>query len=416
MTRDAKLGWVRIDVNWLDVEKTQGTFDWTVIDAVVDAARAKSLQVLAVLAYGPAWASSGDAKMDGPTNDVPIAGAYPAFVTAAVAHLKDRVTHYEIWNEPNLGQFFEGTPDQYDALVLVPGADAVHAACASCVVVAPALASIAGQYDVWLDAALTAAQDKIDVVSGHVYASFPVDDSGAGKSSDSFFDKLESHRVITLGGTVIYEGPLSFREVMLKHGATQPFWLTETGKEATYGDAAAEDLQTRYDRHVIEAMLTRDWWKNAFFYEAFDVPNGTTHWGIAVDDTSAPSGYDKKPVFDMLLLASGNPQLGGGGTECTDGLDDDGDGLIDAMDPDCVTPETASEGPPPAPDAGAPDAAAAGDAASGGADAALPGDGANGGGGCAFAASAPNGSAASLLLALAALAGGLRRKRPSEVG
>src|SRR5437764_1279050 len=42
-TRDAVLGaapkYVRIDVNWFDVEKSQGQYDWTVIDAVVDGAK-----------------------------------------------------------------------------------------------------------------------------------------------------------------------------------------------------------------------------------------------------------------------------------------------------------------------------------------------------------------------------------------
>lgn len=79
----------------------------------------------------------GDGKNDGPLNDVPVAGAYEAFVTAAVKHFASRVTYYELWNEPNLGQFWEGTPQQYTALVVVPGADAVHAACPNCSVLAP---------------------------------------------------------------------------------------------------------------------------------------------------------------------------------------------------------------------------------------------------------------------------------------
>src|SRR5436190_12859482 len=116
-TRDAVLGtgpkYVRIDVNWFDVEKSQGQYDWTVIDAVVDGAKQRGLEVLAVLAYTPAWASSGDTKGGGTLNDIPVAGTYPAFVTIAVNHLKNRVTHYEIWNEPNLQVFFEGQPSDY---------------------------------------------------------------------------------------------------------------------------------------------------------------------------------------------------------------------------------------------------------------------------------------------------------------
>ena len=141
-TKAAGLGWVRIDLNWIQCEPGQGTYDFALLDGVVDAAKARGLSVLAVVGYGPAWASTGDALGDGPDNDVPIDGAYPAFVTAVVQHFQDRVSHYELWNEPNLDTFFEGTPDDYVARVLVPGAQAVHSACPGCKVVAPGLATM----------------------------------------------------------------------------------------------------------------------------------------------------------------------------------------------------------------------------------------------------------------------------------
>src|SRR5262245_52669428 len=101
-TRDAGLGVVRIDVNWFQAEPSQGVYDFALLDSIVDGANARGLKVLAVLAYTPMWASSGDTKADGALNDVPSAGTYPAFVTAAVQHFQGRVQHYELWNEPNL--------------------------------------------------------------------------------------------------------------------------------------------------------------------------------------------------------------------------------------------------------------------------------------------------------------------------
>jgi len=383
-TKGATLGWVRIDANWVDVEKTQGQFDFTVLDAVVDGARSRGLSVLAVLGYGPAWASSGDALGDGPNNDVPQPGTYAAFVTAAVTHFQDRVQYYELWNEPNLQQFFEGTPQNYLDEVLVPGADALHAACATCKVVAPAVSTVGTEYATWLDAALTGAQSKIDVVSGHDYAQFPQDTPGAGGASDSFYNKLESHRIVKVGDTVVYEGPLSFKEVMDAHGATQPFWITETGIEAPYGDEAAEATQTLYYRRVLESMLTRSWWQNTIFYEAFDEPPAQYHFGVCVDHPDAGLGDDEKPVMALLRKAVANqPLFGGTNTDCNDGLDDDGDGLVDQADPDCAngTSEWLAEV-----DAGA--APDAGDAEGGGS-----------GGGCDTSGGAPT--------ALAALALGL---------
>ncbi len=363
VTRAASLGWVRIDVNWFQAEPAQGQYDWTLLDQVVDGAKSRGLSVLAVLAYTPAWASTGDTLADGNNNDVPAAGTYASFVTAAVSHFSNRVAYYELWNEPNLTVFWEGTPQDYTTSVLVPGAQALHAACATCRVVAPALATVGGQWDVWMDAALTAAQSEIDVISGHDYAAFPQDTPGAGGTSDSFYNKLDSHRVVMFGTSVVYEGPLSFKEVMDKHGATQPFWLTETGIEAAYGDTTAEAAQTLYYRRVLESMLTRKWWQATIFYESFDVPPPAQyHFGVSVDDPAVDAGFDEKPVMALLRKAAQNqPLFGGNGTDCEDGLDNDGDGLIDyPADPDCTSPTSPSEGLPPV-DGGA-DATDAGDA------------------------------------------------------
>jgi MYXO-CTERM domain-containing protein len=395
-TKGAALGIVRIDANWVDAEKTQGNFDFTLFDQVANAAQARGLAVLAVLGYGPAWASRGDTLGDGSNNDVPNPGTYAAFVTAAVNHLKDRVEYFELWNEPNLTQFFEGTPQDYLANVLAPGSGALHAACASCKVVAPALATVGTNYATWLDAVLAGAMDKIDIVSGHDYAHFPQDSPGVGGTSDSFFNKLESHRIVKIGTVVAYEGPLSFKEVMNAHGATQPFWITESGIEATYGDNTAEAAQTLYYRRVLESMLTRPWWQATIFYEGFDVPPPAQfHFGVCVDDSATSLGYDEKPVMALLRKAAQNQAVfGGTGTDCNDGLDNDGDGTIDSADPDCAT--STNEGLPPV-DAGAPDA---GDAETD-----------SGGGGCSCNTSANVPSAALLVLMLALLR---RWRRPSS--
>ena len=402
--RDAGVGWVRIDFNWYDAQPTNGAPDFAFFDQLVDAARSRGLEVLAVPGYTPAWASQGDALADGALNDVPVAGAYAAFVQASVAHFKDRVTHWELWNEPNLDVFFEGTPDDYIQRVLLPGAAALHAECPTCIVVAPGLASVGSEYDVWLDAVLGAAASQIDIVSGHIYAGFDT----ANLTKDSFFNKLESHRVIELAGVVVYEGPLSYREVMDAHGVTKPFWLTETGREAVLGDAPAEADQTLYYRQVLDAMLARPWWKSTHFYEAFDVSGQPYHWGVVLDDPAAPLGYQPKDVMSLLQKVTATaPAFGGSGTECDDGLDDDGDGLVDyPADPDCTSLLDVAEAGPGAGGAGggAAGGAAAGGASAGSADA--PGSACS----CALAPSA-QAFAPWAALAAAMCALGLRRRR-----
>lgn len=430
----AGVGWVRIDFNWLDVEKTQGQYDWAVMDAIVAAAGQKKLSILAVIGYTPAWASQANLKADASSNDVPKAGLYPAFVTKAVSRYAGTITHWELWNEPNLGEFWEGTTDEYVTRVLVPGADAVHAACASCKVVGPGLATVGGKYDVWMDAALAAAKDKLDIVSGHVYASFVDLDSGAGQTSDSFLNKLEAHRKLVAAGSVIYEGPLSFKEVMDKHGVTKPFWLTETGREAKKGDAVAEAKQVTLYRRVLETMLTRPWWTNTIFYEAFDEPTAPYIWGVTVHDAAAPGGFSPKPAYTFLQkVTSSAPAFGGKKTVCDDGLDEDVDGAIDyPADTDCKSAAGTSEGNGPAgaggksgaggaSDGGAAGAAgqSGGGAGAGGAgDAADASDGGDGGGGCGCHVTTSHLPPSAWTLALVAALALLRRRAvpPARVG
>ena len=53
---DAGGRWLRVDVDWSRVEYEPGSYDWDHPDAVIEAARARGLAVLALVAYTPAWA------------------------------------------------------------------------------------------------------------------------------------------------------------------------------------------------------------------------------------------------------------------------------------------------------------------------------------------------------------------------
>jgi uncharacterized protein (TIGR03382 family) len=166
---------------------------------------------------------------------------------------------------------------------------------------------------------------------------------------------------VKIGDVVAYEGPKAFKEVMDAHGAKQPFWLTETGIEAPLGDTPKLDAQTKFYRRVLESMLTRTWWTNTIFYEAFDEGASPYRFGVALHGTGA--AFTEKPVMAFLRQATAKQLLfGGNGTDCEDGLDNEGDGLVDfPADPDCTSAKSTSEGAPPV-DAGTGDDAADGGA------------------------------------------------------
>ena len=323
LARELGVGWVRIDFDWPVAEPTQGNRDWSVFDRVIGDANARGLKVFATIGYTPEWASvSADREGDGPRNDVPDAAAYRDFVLAAASRYADgRVAAWGTWNEPNLTEFFEGTETEWIDHAFTPAVESIRQGCPACLVVGPELATIGDDHEAYLRAALTAKGGDLDAVSWHIYSPFPQDDIGAGTSRDSFYNELEDHRVVDVGGTVVYEGPLSVREVLLEVGlASIPVWITETGLNAAVDDQEGLEAQALYARRVLDAMSQRPWWEKTFFYELVEEhPNGMwpdIHWGVALR-TSGPDGthadnFDRKPAFDAICDWA--PPMGAGGS------------------------------------------------------------------------------------------------------
>ena len=108
---DAGVSWVRMDGDWLSLTPAAGRYEWAALDAAVNAARARGLRVYLTLAYTPVWVPRvARTRTDTyPGNDEPASSAeWTAFVTEAVRHYRPLgVTHFGIWNEPNLNGFWE---------------------------------------------------------------------------------------------------------------------------------------------------------------------------------------------------------------------------------------------------------------------------------------------------------------------
>jgi hypothetical protein len=323
---------VRIDFNWDVVEPAEGQWSWALVDGIVDAAKQRGLKVYASLGYTPAWASSGDRLGDGPGNDVPIADKYRAYVVAVVTRYRDRIDVFGSWNEPNIAGFWEGSRQEWVDVAYRPFVEAVQATCPTCQCAGPEIATIGSQYPAFIADGLAAAVPTI--LSAHIYATFPEDDFGAGLTKDSFYNKLDAHRVVG-----IYEGPLSIRESASAAGHDElPVWITEVGKEANASDTAQLDAQRVYVQRVLDAMDSRAWWGGTIFYEGSEEhPGGmypNVHWGLALR-TSAPDAtplddFARKPAWTYLQqrLASSSASDAGATNDAVAGVDPGGDGAV----------------------------------------------------------------------------------------
>jgi hypothetical protein len=92
---------------------------------VVEAAEARDIDVLGLVAYSPQWARPGCATDKCPPDDP---DDYARFAAAAAARYgPDRVAAWELWNEPNLRGFWATGPDpDAYARLLMPAVAAVR--------------------------------------------------------------------------------------------------------------------------------------------------------------------------------------------------------------------------------------------------------------------------------------------------
>ncbi|GGK61809.1 hypothetical protein [Nocardia camponoti] len=176
---------VRVDLDWWYVEPSRGAaLKWDQLDPVVNAAAARGMRVLLVLAYAPPWANGnhGDDKWF-PVRDQD----WTSIIDRTVAHFGNKVQAYEVWNEPNFVQFGNfGTDRKTRYWQLVKLAySRVKAGCPSCVVVAGAsgAGTVQGSTNpnapsVWLDWAYrNGYRNYFDAVAHHPY---PAWNSGKG--------------------------------------------------------------------------------------------------------------------------------------------------------------------------------------------------------------------------------------------
>jgi hypothetical protein len=269
--------WIRVDFDWFRMEPQQGRFAWEETDRVIEGSRERGLEVLATLAYTPAWASSNPGNHG--TNDPPASiELWRSFVRASVSRYRERVRFWQFWNEPNLSEFWNGSMLQYRVSILEEGARTAKSVAPSSRVVAPGLANVGAWRD-WFQEAIR-AKGFIDVVNHHSYAS-------TGRAS---IVELRTDRPFQT----------SLRTLMRENGVDdRPFWLTETGRRTADGD------QPRYYQEVLATLRAETWVSRLFFFHYWDGPGqGNGGFGIVNED------FSYKPAYFVLQTAMTMSSIG----------------------------------------------------------------------------------------------------------
>ncbi len=240
---------IRLDLGWDDIQPVSAsTYNWTNFDKVVQAARSRNLTLLPTLAYTPPWARplGCTTAQCAPANP----NAFASFAAAASTRYAPMGIHtWEIWNEPNVVDFWQPAPNvaQYVNL-LNATSTAIRAADPQSFIVSGGLAPTAtsngniAPLDFFSQFANQGGISLVDAIGDHPY-SYPV--PPAYNAGWNAWQQMTS------------SSP-SIESILVAYGAaSKKIWITEYGAP-TNGPGAGATL-SNYNfalspDHVDEAL------------------------------------------------------------------------------------------------------------------------------------------------------------------
>jgi hypothetical protein len=159
-------------VEWPDLEPTRGQWSFYILDKHVAMAEEHNTEILLPLATTPQWASahpdvqSGWQK-PGFTSEPADMNDWRTYVRQVVTRYKGRIFAYEIWNEPNLRQFWIGDTDQLVAMTK-DAHDIIKSIDPAAILVSPSATTGSGIS--WLADFLSKGGGRyVDVIGYHFY-------------------------------------------------------------------------------------------------------------------------------------------------------------------------------------------------------------------------------------------------------
>ena len=342
---DLGVKWIRVDGNWFNLEPSNNDYNFGFMDQIVERANTAGLQVYITLAYTPEWVprhgdSDGQYHNDAPNNSE----HWTDFIRAVVPHYRAMgVTHFGLWNEPNLDGFWEGSLQEYVDIIALPGAATIREICEDCMVLGPDLAPIRDPDDA-LEYILSRTLTTWDILTHHIYKGFHETDQEIWE--DTFINQLDQ-------GLIPFISTRGLTEIFETVGWSGEVWITETGHHCEPAEnPEQEEMQATYVTRVLEEQLARDWYTNTFFYEITDCgpdqPECTIDGFGLMRATSGnpgsrqfPNDFRLKPAFIALRnFIDDHPEITGSGPSpaCSDGIDNDQDGNTDLADRGCSDP------------------------------------------------------------------------------
>jgi hypothetical protein len=240
------IGSVRIwnaDSTWGALEKSRGSWSFGPLDTRIERAERSGASVVLVLAQPPKWAATRPElrSLSGSPSPPKSIDDWRNYVTTVAERYRGRIEAYEIWNEPNLPQFFVGTPQDL-ALLTRTAATAIRAVDPAAKIVSAGFsARTPGSEPYFQQYVQAGIADSIDIVGIHIYP-YP------GNGPESMVALAERFRSLADSAGL----------------ADKPMWNTEIGygrnPASVISGAAAASLILRTYLVLPAIGLERNYW------------------------------------------------------------------------------------------------------------------------------------------------------------
>jgi hypothetical protein len=115
VAREVGARYLRCAFSWNGIEPEPGRLEWRFWDQLVDEAERAGIELIPYVAYTPAWAAREPREFwRQPPRDPEL---YARVVFEAVRRYRGRIRAWEIWNEPDLAEYWQGSVAEFAALV-----------------------------------------------------------------------------------------------------------------------------------------------------------------------------------------------------------------------------------------------------------------------------------------------------------
>jgi hypothetical protein len=282
LVKELGAAWERCDFWWGRIEPEPGKYVFDDYDYAIEQYQRLGINPLIILCYASAWygrAPDTDQERQ----------RYADWVAAMVTHYRGKVGAWEIWNEPNIAQFWQPQPnvEQYAAL-LKDAYRAAKRADPKCLIIGGVTAGPGLQF---IEPLLKlGGGDFMDAISVHPYQGDPPEQ-------------------------VLPEALEALKALLARYDFRKPIWITEVGFATKPWEMAPVTERQQADWLVRTYVLALAAGVQKIFW--FNLQDWSETWGLIRANWSPKDGFFAYQTMTKMLgagrLLRALPSSAGGG-------------------------------------------------------------------------------------------------------